>query len=66
MNDNLVVNKLEQIPGKNECGCFIECELEYPGSIKEGTGDIPLYPHQTAASWQLVSDYLNSVKQQKY
>ena len=66
VNCNLVVNKLVQIPGKNEYGFFTECELEHPGSIKERTRDIPLFPHQTAASCQLFSDYMNSVKQQKY
>ena len=50
----------------NECGYFIECDLEYPAEIKENTGNFPLCPYQTKADSNLFSDSMNSVKQLNY
>ena len=53
-------------PDDNEYGYFIECDLEYPVEIKEKTENFPLCPYQTKADPNLLSDYMNSVKQTNY
>ena len=54
-------------PDDNEYGYFLECDLEYPVEIKEKTENFPLCPEdQTKADPNLISDYMNSVKQTNY
>ena len=47
-------------------GFFIECDLKYPAEIKEKTEIFPLCPCQTKADPNLLSGYMNSVKQPNY
>ena len=61
-----IVEDLTHCPDSNEFGYFIECDLEYPGEIKEKTKNFPFCPYQTKADPHLFSGYMNSVNQPNY
>ena len=46
-----ITEDLLLIPGDNESGFFIECDLEYPVAIKEKNS--PMCPYQTKADPEL-------------
>ena len=69
INDNNEQNIIKQIintPDDSEIGYFIECDLEYPQSIKLMSENFPFCPYQTKPNPNLFSDYMNSVKFKNY
>ena len=60
------IRRFEIYSRQQQCGFFIECDLEYPAEIKEKTENFPLCPYQTKADPECFSDYMNSVKQPNY